>query len=279
MSRDNQVRAREAHSPPPQQPDLSQGPSRSRRAGDVKPPEENSFLWLITFTDIIGLMLTFFVLMYSMSVTSEEAFEEVSSSMQSEFNTVYGAAYDLAPMDTISLEKVDFKQALDIPYLNVLMESVIKNNDILKDVTIIRQGGELVLSMPHDMLFDSGSAEVKATGSRVLYALGGALSRIKNKVEVIGHADPRPVEGSAETNGFQSNWELSLARAASVGAILERVGYQEHITIHGQSSGRYDDLTDIQDEQQRLDLSRRVDIVLMDHDGSRKKDVFGMGAQ
>lgn len=252
-------------------------PRRSRRRGDIGGANENAFAWVLTFTDVMGLMLTFFVLLFSMTETSKQKWQEMTSAMQSEFNRHYGAAQNRGPVESISLNKIDFDQALDIPYLNVLLESVLSESKNLQNITLTRHRGELIVSLPQDLLFDPGSAEIKGDGSRALYELGETLARIQNKVEIMGHADPRPLDGG---NGpYDSNWELSLARAAAVAGVLESVGYKKDVGIRGDSSGRYEDLKDIKDEQQRLDLARRVDIVLLNHDGSKKKVFFSIGDQ
>lgn len=243
-----------------------------RRRGDLRPPEGNAFAWLLTFTDTMALMLTFFVLLFSMTEPEKQNWSEVTSALQSEFNKFYGALQNRGPLDALNIDRINFNQALNIGYLKSLLESAIGESKFLEGVTLIPQPGSLIISLPRDLLFDSGDAAVTEEGARALYVLGGVLSKIRNKIEVAGHADPRPVDGNA--GQFDSNWDLSLMRAANVAAILESVGYDKDIVIHGHSSGRYADLQSIVDEQLRLDLARRVDIIVMDHDGSKQKVFF-----
>jgi chemotaxis protein MotB len=240
-----------------------------RRAEDIQENQQSSNIWLISFTDVMALMLTFFVLLFSMTEPSKKDWSEVTAAMQSEFNRFYGSMARRGPQDTLNISKLNFDQALNIKYLQFLMQNIVNENESLDSVHVISQGTRLIISLPRDLLFEPGQAEVKEQGSRALYALGGALSRIKNKIEVIGHADPRPV--STVSAEYDTNWDLSLMRAVNVAGILERVGYQNNITIRGLSSGRYQDLEDTVEEQERLELSRRVDIVLLNHDGSRQK--------
>lgn len=248
-----------------------------RRRGDIHGVEESSHIWLVSFTDIMALMLTFFVLLFSMTEPAPKNWSEMSSSMQGEFNKFYGAVSNRGPQDFVNIAKINFNQALNIAYLNALMETVIAENPSLADVKITRQAGQLVMSMPHDLLFDAGDAQVREQGKKTLYALGGALSRIKNRIEISGNADPRAVSENGEA--YESNWELSLARAANVAAILQSVGYDSDIIVRGHSSGRYDDLHQVKDEALRLELARRVDIVVLDHDGSKQKVFFDPDAE
>lgn len=243
-----------------------------RRAGDIRETEKGSAIWLISFTDVMALMLTFFVMLFAMSEPEKEQWTDIMTALKSELNSYYGPAFSQGPQETINLDKIKLDRALDIGYLNLLIKSIVGESEYLSDAVINRQRDHLVISLPQNLLFRTGDAEPVDEGLRALYALGGALSRIKNKIEIIGHADPRPVGDRNED--FDSNWELSLARALNVAAVLENVGYDKDIIVRGLSDGRYQDIGNQADEQTKLAISRRVDIVIMNHDG-RKSDIFG----
>lgn len=245
-----------------------------RRMGDIKDQDASSHMWIVSFTDVMALMLTFFVMLFAMSEPAKQDWSEMTSALNNEFNKFYGPLFNRGPVDAINIARIDFDQALDINYLSALLDSIIVETPSLSAIEIIPQPGSLVIALPQDLLFDSGQADIKDVGARALYALGGSLSRIKNKIEVAGHADPRPIQG--ENAKFGSNWELSLARAANVAALLNSVGYEKNIDVRGFSSGRYDDLAAIEDQERRESLSRRVDIVILDHDGRKKQLLFDL---
>lgn len=269
----NRKRNKAAHDEAEEQTNRNASARRfSRRADDIQPDEPN-LTWLVTFTDIMGLMLTFFVMLFAMSTPEQKQFSEMTSALQSEFNRFYGRMLSAGPEDSIDVSRIDYDRALDIKYLDALMQSLMERNESLKTtVTLLPQDTHLVMSLPDDMLFDVGKADVKENSARALFALGGAFSRMKNAMELIGHADPRQIEG-AQGSPYASNWDLSLARAVAVAAALDKVGYTQPVAVRGASSGRYQDLEGVMDEKQRLDLSRRVDIDIMNHDGRRKKVV------
>ena len=237
-----------------------------RRLGDSPKP---NYIWLVTFTDIMGLMLTFFVMMFAMAEPREAEWSEVSAALRSEVGKVYGASENNGTEETIDLSRVNYKNALNVRYLEELMRSLMDEHEVLKNMTLIAQPDSVVVSLPQELLFDPGQAVVKESGRKALYTLGGALMRMRNSIEIDGHADPRPMEGTKSS--FSNNWELSLARAGNVAAILENVGYQQKIRISGYGSGRYQDLDSINDQIQRQDLSRRVDIVIMNYSGKIEK--------
>ncbi len=232
-----------------------------------KGKDEKVPLWLITFTDVMALMLTFFVLLYSMSVPQEDKWNEISDALTTKLNRFEGASFNSGSQDVINIDRVDQSRALDLGYLKALVTSALKRKGI-KDVFVFQNADRLIVSLPSDLLFKTGRADIQLGGKKVLFVLGGVLSRVKNRIEIAGHADPRPFQG--QNNGpYFTNWELSLARSASVAAVLSDVGYRREITIRGLSSARFEELPEDMDIDLRYDLSRRVDIVLMNDDGMR----------
>lgn len=225
-------------------------------------------LWLITFTDIMALMLTFFVLLYSMSIPEVQKWEELTSSINKGFSKFYSPQQFAGAQDTISIDKIDRSEALNLNYLRGLIEEKIKENSLLSDVVVITGKDRLIISMPENLLFEAGQDEVKTQGKKALFSLGGLLARIRNRIEVVGHSDPRPI--TKQSAKFGSNWELSLARAANVSSILKQVGYRRDVITRGMSSARYDEIPKSVPEEQRLDLSRRVDLVVMQDDGKTR---------
>ena len=224
-------------------------------------------LWLITFTDVMALMLTFFVLLYSMSSPQEEKWEEMSKGLTQKLNVFDAAEYRSGTQDVISLDKIDTSRALNIGYVKVLLSRLLAHKKI-DGVVLIENQKRLVLSLPSGLLFESGQVEIADKGHQALFELGGILARVQNRIEVVGHSDPRPITNQKNAP-YKTNWQLSLARAAEVARVLKDVGYERNITVRGLSSARYDELPEKLPEEERYALSRRVDIVIMDNDGYR----------
>jgi chemotaxis protein MotB len=90
-----------------------------------------------------------------------------------------------------------------------------------KEVTISELRGKLTVNILDRILFDSGEAELKVEGQRILEKIAGVLALHTNRqVHIIGHTDDVPIH-----RRFASNWELSTARAtAAVRFLQERAG-------------------------------------------------------
>lgn len=90
-----------------------------------------------------------------------------------------------------------------------------------KEVTISELKGKLTVNIVDRILFDSGEAELKLEGQKILEKIAGVLASHTNRqIHVIGHTDDVPIR-----RRFASNWELSTARAiAAVRFLQERAG-------------------------------------------------------
>ena len=221
----------------------------------------------------MALMLTFFVLLYAMSKPDVEKWSEMTSAIDRNFNKYYAPEFNEGAIDAINIDRIDNSRALDLRYLASVVQKSLSKTEQSEKVLIFVQQDSLVVSMPNDLFFEVGQAEVLGEGKKVLFELARVLQGIKNAVEIVGHADPRPV--GEKNQEFTSNWDLSLVRAQSVAGVLENVGYTKPLVTRGMSSARFSDLPKDMDIEKRLDLSRRVDIVIL-KDKGKASSFFGM---
>jgi chemotaxis protein MotB len=225
---------------------------------------ENAPLWLVTFTDVMALLLTFFVLLYAMSVPEVDKWNDMTKAVNKGLSRVETMESFSGQSMEISIDKISASSALDLNYLASLLEKQFDEYENMKSIVLLQSDDELVISMPADLLFKSGDAEISIEGKRAMYILGGILNKIRNRIEIIGHADPRLVSGTR----FASNWELSLARATATASLLKEVGYQREMTVRGLSSSRYSEIGGNAKETIKMDTARRVDIIIMKDDGN-----------
>jgi len=219
--------------------------------------------WIIPFTDMMALMLTFFVMLFAMSTPEKQEWHDLTERVQENFSPFNGAVHERGAQDAINVQRINFAKALNLDYLHALFEKITEQEAALSLIQLHSSEDRLILSMPEDLLFDAGKANVKADADKALLMLANTISRIKNRVEVVGHTDPMPPNGAY---GFVSNWELSLTRALNIAEILKNNGYSRPIITRGQSDGLYQDLPEQLTEKQRFAVSRRVDIIIMEDD-------------
>jgi chemotaxis protein MotB len=218
--------------------------------------------WLVTFADLFCLLLAFFVLLFSMSQLEVGKWKNVSRSLSKPFESRFGWS---SHHDTDKMPKggLASNEGLDLGYLGAVLRAQGKNNPLLQKSVIYLVGERLVVSLPGDMLFAPGSTTLDSRETTALGELGGIFRNVANDVEVVGHTDPTPV-----TAGFPSNWDLSLARAESVAEGLRRGGYPRNVAAYGVADAHFSELPESVPLPRRLELARRVDIVLTPNKGA-----------
>ena len=213
--------------------------------------------WMITFTDLAALLLAFFVLLFSMSTVRPDSWQNAVDSLSRTLSPtrVDNAVPSAVPFNIGTTSPI---RASNLDYLATVLREAMREDTLLSHGSVLRSEEQLVLVLPGDLLFESGRSELPASAVRSLAVLGGVLGNVENQIGIHGHTDPQPVRDGP----YRSNWELSLARAATVADALRDAGYDRDIIAYGFADSRYHRLPDI-DEERRQALARRVDIVIL----------------
>jgi chemotaxis protein MotB len=215
--------------------------------------------WLLTFTDLSALMLTFFVLLFSMSSIDEARWQNLIDAFSPQMTGLQEVTVALPTADATA-DAVERVPGRDLDYLAAVLREQMAASATLADARIERAGDRLVVSLPGDLLFAPGAARLAAPGEQAIHALSSVLRNLRNVIEVAGHADPTQPQAR-----YPSNWELSLMRAAAVSDQLSELGYRGGIVVRGYGDGRYGEIDPALDGDQRLARARRVDIVIHDY--------------
>jgi chemotaxis protein MotB len=233
------------------------------RDGPVAPPPAISRqAWMLTFTDLVSLLLTFFVLMFSMSQLEIERWRAIAASLSASLDM---PAAGLAPKEParFAIGTASPRRALDLDYLAAVVKQNLAANPLAAGIEVRRDGDRLLISVPADLAFAPGLAQLSVRSEPMLAAIASVLRTIANDAATEGHADPAPLTAGA----FASNWELSLARAEAVASVLRTLEGREAIVARGFADSRYADLPAGDPERSRAQ-ARRVDIVVLPGRGS-----------
>lgn len=215
-------------------------------------------VWLVTFVDLISLLLAFFVMIYSMSSLSSPDWKAFTAAMN---KAKVETSVDTTKPEpkAISAEPDRPGRGVNVQYLRRILESGMARETTLALAVLREVDGKLILSLPGDLFFRTGTADVVTSGDAALFALAETLSNLDNRIDLIGHTDPVPMSGSGV---FKSNWELSLARAAAVADSLARAGYRKPMTVRGLGDAWFEDLDANLPVEQRYRRARRVDLII-----------------
>lgn len=201
--------------------------------------EDNIHRWLISYSDFLTLLFTFFVALYALSSMDVTKAEKMTTSLRKVFKVID--------------EPISFEEDRN----KAIIEDLRK---LLNDVSgvDIRSGPRgIVITLPDILLFSSGSAELKPEAYEPLTRIAEKLKEIPDKISIEGHTDNIPISSSI----YKSNWELSAARASSVLHFLLQKGLNpDRFMIAGY--GEYRPVESNETAEGRA-KNRRVEIIIL----------------
>lgn len=170
---------------------------------------ENTDRWLLTYADLITLLLAFFIVMYSMSQVDRKKFGQMTEALNSVLRGGPSVLkYQLEPSKVghglLKLGNLRMVQQK----IEERFKQLGRNEEVETEIT--ERG--LVIHILESALFDPSSATLKPRALDVLDLISDQIKGRPNHVRVEGHTDDRPIE----TPVFPSNWELSSRRATAV---------------------------------------------------------------
>ena len=187
--------------------------------------------WLISYADFITLLFAVFVVLYAASKADEKKQEIVAESINSAFtslglfsgavrrtgsadSTANGAEKPAIPMNIVMGDDVLSAARVkdDLERLHRELAQTLSNQVATHTVSIHMGRDGLVISLRESGFFDSGSATPKPETLPTLKQIAASLSRTPYALRVEGHTDNIPIH----TSEFDSNWELSTARATRI---------------------------------------------------------------
>jgi chemotaxis protein MotB len=136
------------------------------------------------------------------------------------------------------------------------------NEEIKKgEITIAQHKDKLTVNMVEQTLFDSGSAEIKKNGKKMLDHVAEILIKVTdNQIRVEGHTDNVPI-GPRIAGKFRTNWELSTARATTVARYLQDKGIDPKL-LSAAGYSEYRPVASNNTEEGRA-TNRRIEIALI----------------
>lgn len=235
----------------------------SRRGGKAKEAEkENAERWLLTYADLITLLLAFFIVMWSLGQTDLKRFETVRHSLANAFNT--GIGDSSAGTSPLFREGSNFdpnpfgSQQTNLSSIQARFKELADKYGLAGKIRIRTDRNEIVISLSDNLLFDSASADLKPQALVVLNETAIILKSLPNEVRVEGHTDNIPVN----TTKFDSNWELSSARATAVVRYLIEHGGVNEDQLFAAGYGETHPIASNDTVEGRA-LNRRADIVII----------------
>jgi chemotaxis protein MotB len=210
--------------------------------------------WLVTYSDLVTLLLTFFVLLLSMANMDKVKFHDALGSLKGAF----GLAGSIGKTDITKPKVISFAP-IDDDYISRLYQKVntaLTRLRIDKDIDLVKDRGAVVLRVKESILFDSGSTLLKPEAHPILRKIATLVKPLPMNMRIEGHTDDLP-----SGNPQMSNWDLSVQRAVST---LKFFAAEKLIPLERMAAvgyGAQQPVVPNTSREQRL-LNRRVEFVL-----------------
>lgn len=245
--------------------------------------------WMATFSDLMNLLLCFFVLLFSMSSVDAEKYAQVVASLSNTFSMFDGGGSSVGEGQLISsgasqlneldsytyntgkpteedvdsdnfdpeeyLEEIN-KEAAEQLYEEVTQMTETEGIDDVVDVMIDSKYQYVKIYLSGAVLFDSAKADIKEDSKKVLDKIGNILKNYEDHlIKIEGHTDNIPLLNSTL---YKDNMQLSSARAYSVWSYMTDVKSMDPVTLEASGRSEYEPIADNTTESGRA-KNRRVE--------------------
>jgi len=242
--------------------------------------------WMVTFADLMTLLLCFFVLLLSFSTMDAQRFRAIAESLRAALGVkeviviaatensvqepltlpmavvpVTEPVADSPPAQATDLDAAQLQLAAreqaETEQLAQDLAAALHDEIIANRIELLAEGRTITLRIRENGSFPSGDAALQDPVRAVLMRIRDRLATTGGRIEIAGHTDNQPIE----TERFRSNWELSSARAVSVAHELMQGGKipADRVTVSGHADTQP---LASNDEDAGRARNRRVEIVV-----------------
>ena len=194
---------------------------------------EGSPAWVMTFADLVTLLMVFFILLFAMGSIEEEKWRQIKSSMRDALGQeAIPEAGTREGLDVIkekvldestihAVDEVGAMVAKEVEEIASEVEEFVFKNKLAGKVDVSSDERGAIITLSDTVMFPPGKSRMTYTGDEIIKQVFDILQQFSYQVKIEGHTDNAPIR----TERFPSNWELSASRAAEVARKLVKAGF------------------------------------------------------
>jgi len=220
---------------------------------------ENLERWLLTYADLITLLLAFFIMMYTFSKQDAQKYNEVTAHLKSIFSGGSGIAKkgNLEGKLPVDLQMQIGSNAMIEERIKQEFREIADENGLKNNITVFTDARGVVVRIMDKAFYDEGKADLKQGAKNALNKIIPIMKGIKNHIRIEGHTDDTPISKGE----FKSNWELSVRRATEVVRYIVEKGPIAPDRISATGYAEYRPIVS-NDTAENKALNRRVEIII-----------------
>ncbi len=222
--------------------------------------------YMLTYGDMMTLLLCFFVLLFSFSSIDAKKFQAIMESFSGALGVLDGGTtvQDSPVLDSGLKDDKTSSEVLEMQNFQSLEKTIqnyLEQNNLTDQVSVLNEDAGLLLRFQDNILFDTGSDQIRPQALNIISYIAQLLNakEFSDKfISIEGHTDNIPVSSSK----FPSNWELSVARSSNVVRFLVQQNEIDPQRISAAGYSEYHPVSDNSTASGRAQ-NRRVDIMIL----------------
>ncbi|MHB0878682.1 MAG: OmpA/MotB family protein [Anaerolineae bacterium] len=226
--------------------------------------EENAERWLLTYADMITLLLALFIVLYSFANLDLQKFASVAESISRAFG--YGSGGGLLNSLSGSVHSVTKpflftelpQQQQDFLSVGADMAQFADQAGLAGDIAVNMTYEGVVISLSDVLTFEAGGAELTPQAKTALDAVAVVLKDLTNSLRVEAHTDDLPTENPL----YPTNWELSVARSVAIVRYLAETCGVDPARLSAAGDGEFKPLVPNNSREHRA-INRRAEIIIL----------------
>jgi chemotaxis protein MotB len=222
--------------------------------------KENLERWLLTYADLITLLLAFFIILYVFSKQDSKKYEAMTMQLKAIFSGGSGVVNEGGRTGAQVLEgniegpsNIEIRRQLE-EQINGISQAVGQENNI----SVITDERGIVIRIMDKAFYDTGKADLKDKARVTLDRIAPVIKSLTNEIRIEGHTDNVPIS----TAEFKSNWELSVRRATEVIRYLVEKGGLSPRRISAAGYGEYRPVAANNSDVNRA-MNRRIEMIVV----------------
>ena len=231
------------------------------RARGKKQAHASGERWLLTYADLITLLVAFFIIMYGMSATDAVKFQSLAGSMQKAFNVDILQGQDSQGLNNQggpNIVPMSEQEKQDFQFITKEINAFSESQSIGDELQVSANKEGVVISLSGNLLFNSGRTQLRLESRDTLNKVVDILTSIHNEVRIEGHTDNVPTNSTR----YPTNWELSSERALTVVRYMIDFGGLEPKRFSAVGYGEFRPIANNGTPEGRA-RNRRVDILII----------------
>ena len=213
-------------------------PKKEKKAPEEEEEDEHECpqgapSWVMTFADLVTLLMVFFILLFAMGSIEEEKWKQMKSSLKDALGQEnipeagIREGLDVIKekvLDETTIHAVDEVGAMvakEVEEIASEVEEFVFKNKLAGKVEVSSDERGAIITLSDTVMFPPGKSRMTYTGDEIIKQVFDILKQFSYQVKIEGHTDNVPMN----TAQYPSNWELSAARAAEVARKLVKAGF------------------------------------------------------